>query len=106
VPWRGGQEAERAYRLWKARQLADAASSFAAPPMEGEAGDEANRRRTEAVPEELRSRVAEGGEGLPGVSVVAPRRGGEEGKDRAAVLARAVQSLKPGVFEELMEMMG
>jgi hypothetical protein len=58
----------------------------------------------EAVPEELRGRAAAGGgEALPGVSVVAPGRGA---RTRAALLEHAVQSLKPGVFEELMEMMG
>jgi hypothetical protein len=45
------------------------------------------------------------GGGLLGVTVVAAREG-EEGRTRAAVLKHAVQSLKPGVFEELMEMMG
>jgi hypothetical protein len=45
------------------------------------------------------------GEALPGVSVVAAKRG-EAGRKRAALLEHAVQSLKPGVFEELMEMMG
>jgi hypothetical protein len=74
--------------------------------MEGRTRGEIKRRRVEAVPEELRRRAAAGGgEGLPGVSVVAAR-GGEEGETRAAVLTHAVQSLKPGVFEELMEMMG
>jgi hypothetical protein len=38
--------------------------------------------------------------------VVAPRRGGRGARTRAALLDHAVQSLKPGVFEELMEMMG
>jgi hypothetical protein len=104
--WRGGQEAERAYLLWKARQVADAAGGFAAPVMEGETPEEAERRRVEAVPEELRRRVAEGREGLPGVSVVAGRKRGEEWRKRTAVLDHVVQSLKPGVFEELMEMMG
>jgi hypothetical protein len=32
--------------------------------------------------------------------------GGGGGKERAALLEHAVHSLKPGVFEELMEMMG
>jgi hypothetical protein len=60
----------------------------------------------EAVPEELRGRAAAGGgEGLPRVSVVAAGEGEEE-KKRAALLEHAVQSLKPGVFEELMELMG
>jgi hypothetical protein len=91
--------------LWKARQVADAAASFAAPVMEGTTRVEVNRDRLEAVPEELRGRVAAGGgKGLPGVSVVAAREG-EEGRERAALLERAVHSLKPGVFEELMEMM-
>jgi hypothetical protein len=38
------------------------------------------------------------------VSVV-PASEGEEGRTRAALLGHAVQSLKPGVFKELMEMM-
>jgi hypothetical protein len=60
----------------------------------------------EAVPEELRGRAAAGGgEGMPGVSVVAAREG-EEGEKGAALLDFAVESLKPGVFEELMEYMG
>jgi hypothetical protein len=59
----------------------------------------------EAVPEELRGRAAAGGgEGLPGVSVV-PASEGEKGEKRAALLGHAVQSLKPGVFKELMELM-
>jgi hypothetical protein len=103
LAWR--QEAERAYLLWKARQVTDAAGSFAAPVMEARTRGETKRRRVEAVPEELKKRAAGGGEGLPGVSLVAAGEG-EEAKDRAAVLAHAVQSLKPGVFEELMEMMG
>jgi hypothetical protein len=102
------QEAERAYLLWKARQVADAAASFATPPVvESRTRGEGKRRRVETVPEELRGRAAAGGgEGLPGVSVVAARGGGAEGRTRAAVLTHAVQSRKPGVFEELMEMMG
>jgi hypothetical protein len=103
----GWQEAERAYLLWKARQVAGAAASFAAPPVvEGRTRGEAKRRRVEAVPEELRGRAAAagGGEGLPGVSVVAGRNRG--GWQRTALLEHAVQSLKPGVFEELVEMMG
>jgi hypothetical protein len=103
----GWQEAERAYLLWKARQVADAAASFAAPPVvEGRTRGEAKRRRVEPVPEELRGRAAAGGGGgLPGVSVMAAGHG-EEGRTRAALLEHAVQSLKPGVFEEMMEMMG
>jgi hypothetical protein len=90
----GWQEAERAYLLWKARQVADAASSYAATPV------------MEAVPKELRRRKpAGGGRGLPGVSIVAAG-GGEERKTRAVLLEHAVKSLKPGVLEELMEMMG
>jgi hypothetical protein len=104
-PWLDGQEAERAYLLWKARQVADAARSFAASVMEGRSSDATTRQPVEAVPEELRRRVVGGGEGLPGVSVVATGEG-EEARERKAVLAHAVQSLKPGVFEELMEMMG
>jgi hypothetical protein len=103
------QEAERAYLLWKARRVADAAASFAAVPVvEGRTRGETMRRRLEAahVPEELRGRAAaRGGEGLPGVSVVAARRG-KEGRTRAALLEHAVRSLKPGVFEDLMELMG
>jgi hypothetical protein len=100
------QEAERAYLLWKARQVADAAASFAAPPvMETRTRGEAKRRRVEAVPEELRGRAAAGGGGgLPGVAVVAVRKG-DEGEKRAALLDWAVHSLKPGVIKELMEMM-
>jgi hypothetical protein len=102
----GLQDAERAYLLWKARQVADAAASFAAPVMEGMTLSEVNRRRVEAVPEELRGGAAAGGGGgLPGVSVVAAREG-EIGRKRAALLDFAVHCLKPGVFEELMEMMG
>jgi hypothetical protein len=60
----------------------------------------------EAVPEELRGRAAAGGGGgLPGVSIVAAGKG-KAGRTRAALLEHAVQSLKPGVFEELMELMG
>jgi hypothetical protein len=108
VAWACWQEAERAYLLWKARQVADAAPSFAAPPVvEGRTRGEVKRRRVEAVPEELRGRAAAGGGGrLPGVSVMAASGGGEEGRTRAALLEHAVHSLKPGVFEELMEMMG
>jgi hypothetical protein len=105
--WCVWQEAERAYLLWKARQVADAAASFAARPVvEPRTRGEGKRRRVEAVPEELRGRAAAGGgEGLPGVTVVAAREG-EEARTRAALLEHAVQSLKPGVFEELVEMMG
>jgi hypothetical protein len=106
VSWRGGQEAERAYLLWKARQVTDVAGGVTAPMVEGRTRGEKKRRRVEAVPEEMRGRVAKGGEVLPLVYVVAPRGCTEEEMDRAAVLTHAVQSLKPGVFEELMEMMG
>jgi hypothetical protein len=106
VCWRGAQEAERAYLLWKARQVADAAGNLTAPMMEGVREGEAARRRVEAVPEELRGRAAaQGNGGLQGVTVVAAREG-EDGRTRAALLEHAVHSLKPGVFEELMEMMG
>jgi hypothetical protein len=93
------------YLLWKARQVADAAWSFAAPPVvEARTRGEAKRRRVEAVPEELRGRAAAGGgEGLPGVSVV-PASEGEEGEKRATLLGHA-QSMKPVVFKQLMEMM-
>jgi hypothetical protein len=104
--WRGGQEAERAYLLWKARQVADAANSFAGALMEGgKTRREAKRRRVEAVPEELRGRVAAwGGDGLPYVSVV-PSGEGKDARTRAKVLRQAVRSLKPEVFEELLGMM-
>jgi hypothetical protein len=87
--------------------VADAAASFAAAPvMERTTPSEVKRRRVEAVLEGPRGRAAPGGGGgLPGVSVVAVRKG-EEGRTRAALLDYAVQSLKPKVFEELMEMMG
>jgi hypothetical protein len=101
--WQG---AERAYQLWKARQVADAAGSFAAPVLGARTRGEIERRHVEAVPEHLRHPAAEGGRGLPGVSVVAARKGGRGSKMRAALLEHAVQSLKPGVFEELLEMMG
>jgi hypothetical protein len=89
--------------------VADAAASFAAPPVvEGRTRGERKRRRVEVVPEGvLRGRAAAGGgEGLPGVRVVAAEGGGEEGGKRAALLGHAVHCLKLGVFEELMELMG
>jgi hypothetical protein len=107
--WAWWQDAERAYLLYRARQLADAAASFAAPVLEGETeGEVIKRRRVEAVPEELRGRAAAGGgKGLPGVTVVVP--GGKEKWAvrfrKALLLEHAVQSLKPGVFEELTELM-
>jgi hypothetical protein len=62
-----GQGAEKAYRLWKARQVADAAASFAAPPVvEGRTRGEIERQHVEAVPEHLRHRVARGGKGAAG----------------------------------------
>jgi hypothetical protein len=87
--------------------VADAASSFAAEPvMEARTRGEVKGQRVEAVPEELRGcAAAGGGEGLPGVTVVAACEGEEE-RTRAALLEHAVHSLKPGVFEELMEMVG
>jgi hypothetical protein len=58
------QEAERAYLLWKARQVADAAASFATVVMEGwRTRGEGKRRCVEAVPEELRGRAVAGGGG-------------------------------------------
>jgi hypothetical protein len=62
--------------------VADAAASFAAPPVvEARTRGEVKRQRLEAVPKELRGRAAAGGgEGLPGVSVV-PASEGEEGED-------------------------
>jgi hypothetical protein len=107
--WAWWQDAERAYLLYKARQLADAAASFAAPVLKGETeGEVLKRRRVEAVPEELRGRAAAGdGKALPGVTVVVAA--GEEKWaarfQKAVLLEHAVQSLKPGVFEELMELM-
>jgi hypothetical protein len=89
--------------------VADAAASFMAPVMEGETEGEAARRRVEAVPEELRGRAAAGGGGaLPGVTVTVAegKKQHEAKRTRAALLEHAVHSLKPGVFEELMEMMG
>jgi hypothetical protein len=104
------QEAERAYLLWKARQVADAAASFAAPPVvEETTRDEGKRRRAEAVPEEPRGHAAPGeGEGLAGVSinVAGGTKGREAKRTRAALLEHAVHFLKPEVFEELMEIMG
>jgi hypothetical protein len=85
--------------------VADAAGSSEASVVGARTRGETKRRRVEAVPEGLKTRAAGGGKGLPGVSVVALREG-EEGRERAAVLTHTVQSLKPGVFEELMEMMG
>jgi hypothetical protein len=82
------------------------AASFAAPVMDGRTRGEIKRRRVEAVPVEMRGRavVADGRE-LPVVSVVAVGRG-EGGRNRAALLDRAVHSLEPGVFEELVELVG
>jgi hypothetical protein len=97
----GAQEAERAYLLWKARQVDDAGVHFAAAATEGRTRGEAKRRRMEAVPA-LRGRAAAG---VPAVSIVAVTDS-EEGRDKAALLEHAVHSLKPGVFEELMELMG
>jgi hypothetical protein len=85
--------------------MVDAGQSFEIV-VEARTRSETMRHRLEAVPEELRGRAAAGGgEGLPGVSVV-PVRKGEPAKRRAAMLEHAVQRLKPGVFEELMELMG
>jgi hypothetical protein len=81
----------------KVRQVADAAAGSAAPPVvEPRTGGKGKRRRVEAVPEELRGRA--------GVTVV-PANKGKEAEKRAMLLDHAVHSLKPGVFEELMEMM-
>jgi hypothetical protein len=100
------QEAERAYLLWKARQVADAAASFAAPPVvEARTRGEAKRRRVEAVLEELRGRVMiVGGKGLPRVSVV-PASEGEESEKRAEVVSYVVHDLKGALFLELLELM-
>jgi hypothetical protein len=86
--------------------VADAAASFAAPPVvEGRTRGESKRRRVEAVPEELRGRAAAGGgAALPGVSVVAATEG-EEGRTRAALVDFAVHGLKADLFKDLMEMM-
>jgi hypothetical protein len=92
---RGGQGAERAYRLWEARQVVEEVASLNAPVVTGVKHKRAGKRL-------LRRRR---GRGLPGVSVGAVGEG--EGEiTRAALLDRAIHSLKPGVFEELMEMMG
>jgi hypothetical protein len=84
--------------------VADAGAHFTATPVpEGRTRGEAKRRRLEAVPA-LRGRAAAGGKGsVPGVSIVAATDS-EEGRDKAALLEHAVRSLKPGVFEELVEM--
>jgi hypothetical protein len=87
--------------------VVDATASFAAPVMEGKRRREVKRRRVEAAPEELRGRGAAGsGAGLLGVSVVAPSRSRRKGRKSAALLAHALQSFKPGVFEEALEMLG
>jgi hypothetical protein len=102
----GGQEPERAYRLWKARQVAEAAGSYAAPVVEAKTRGETKRRRVEAVPEDLRERAAGEGGGLPGVEVKVPEKWGKVWKDRGEVLEHAVFQLKPGVFEELVDTVG
>jgi hypothetical protein len=86
--------------------VADAAAGFAAPVLGGRTRGEVKRKREQAVPELLRHRVAEGGRGLPGVSVRKRRKETSETEGRRMVLRHAVHSLKPGVFEELMELMG
>jgi hypothetical protein len=70
----GGQELERVYRLWKARQVAEAAGNCAAPVVEAKTRGETKRRRVEVAPEDLRKRAAGGGGGLPGVEVKVPER--------------------------------
>jgi hypothetical protein len=102
------QEAEGVYRLWKARQVADAASSFATAPVEeGRTRGETKRRRMEYVPQELRGRASAGGGGeLPGVAIVPPEKAGKQAQKTAALLEHVVHRFKPGVFEEFMAMMG
>jgi hypothetical protein len=101
----GGQGAEKRYLVWKARQVADAAAGFAAPVLGARTRGETKRQRVEAVPESLRARAApEGGKGLPGVEVVHKRM--RQGEKKAALLGWVVKDLKPGVFEDLMDMMG
>jgi hypothetical protein len=39
-PWCGGQEAERAYQLWKARQVVDQQGSGAVAVVGGQEGEE------------------------------------------------------------------
>jgi hypothetical protein len=46
-PWNGGQEAERAYQLWKARQVADQQGSGAVAVPRGKKGGK--RRETRAL---------------------------------------------------------
>jgi hypothetical protein len=43
--WRGGQEAERAYQLWKARQVADQQGSGAVVVPRGRGGLEVKKTR-------------------------------------------------------------
>jgi hypothetical protein len=44
-PWCGRQEAERAYRLWKARQVAEQQGSDAVAVEEGKEGKEGEKRK-------------------------------------------------------------
>jgi hypothetical protein len=96
-------EMERGYLLCKARQLHDAAASFAAPVPTGRTRGKKKRRRIEAVPENLRRRVAPGGQGLPDVWAGALPWGDSKAEE---VVAEVVYRLKPDMFEELMELLG
>jgi hypothetical protein len=84
--------------------VADAAACFAAPVIEGMAQEEVEQRRVEAVPENLRHRVAPGGSGLPGVAVVVQKKRSREGVKRVEVLGFVLHDLKGPLFLELMEM--
>jgi hypothetical protein len=78
------QEAERAYHLWKVRQVADKQGRDAVAvggDQEGEARKASFRRR-------------------------APPRGSEDVKRRRELVDFAVHGLKGDLFVELLEMMG
>jgi hypothetical protein len=106
----GWQEAERAYQLWKARQVADQQGSGAvtvAPVMEETTHGNGKRRRVQAGPEELSGGATAEGSGEPRDVTRMTTRGMVNGRKKAALLEeRAVQSLKPELFEECMELMG
>jgi hypothetical protein len=100
----GVQETERAYLLWKARQVVDSAQDSMVLVGERSLQGEGRRQHVEGATEESRGPAARADDGRPGVSVVAARKG-KEAKMRAALLHYAVHALKQGVFEELMELM-
>jgi hypothetical protein len=80
-------------------------ADFAAP-MLGRTRGEVKRQRVETVPEVLKHRLADGGIGLPTVSVAAEEGHDEQDHLCAELLHHAVHSLKPVLFDELMEMIG